>query len=88
MSIKQQSTPDSTDERNMPRSIPLWRNRDYLLLLSGQAVSTVGSQVSLVAFPLLILALTNSPAEAGLMTALRALPYAFLCLPAGALVDR
>ncbi len=88
MSIKQQPTPDSTDERNMRRSIPLWRNRDYVLLLSGQAVSTVGSQVSLVAFPLLILALTNSPAEAGLMTALRALPYAFLCLPAGALVDR
>ncbi|MHB8598773.1 MAG: MFS transporter [Ktedonobacteraceae bacterium] len=88
MSIRQHTTPDKADEQHTPRSIPLWRNRDYLLLLSGQAVSSVGSQVSLVAFPLLILALTHSPAEAGLMTALRALPYAFLCLPAGALVDR
>lgn len=91
MSTKQHTTPDTTSTTNgphMPRSMPLWRNREYVLLLSGQAVSSVGSQVSLVAFPLLILVLTNSPAEAGLMTSLRALPYAFLCLPAGALVDR
>lgn len=88
MPTKQHPTLDNANEQRVPRSIPLWRNRDYLLLLSGQAVSSVGSQVSLVAFPLLILALTHSPAEAGLMTALRALPYAIFCLPAGALVDR
>jgi MFS family permease len=58
------------------------------LLVSGQAVSSVGSQVSLAAFPLLVLALTNSPAQAGLMTALRGLPFALFCLPAGALIDR
>lgn len=67
---------------------PLWRNRDFLLLISGQTVSSVGSQVSLIAFPLLILALTNSPAQTGLMTALRGLPFALFCLPAGALIDR
>src|SRR5260221_1883346 len=70
------------------RFVPLWRNRDFLLLVSGQAVSSTGSQISLVAFPLLMLALTNSPALAGLMTALRGLPIALLCLPVGALVDR
>ena len=70
------------------RSKPLWRNRDFLLLVSGQAVSSVGSQVSLVAFPLLILALTNSPIQTGLITALRGLPFALFCLPAGALIDR
>jgi MFS family permease len=70
------------------RFVPLWRNRDFLLLVSGQAVSSTGSQISLVAFPLLMLALTNSPALAGLMTALRGLPFALLCLPVGALVDR
>ena len=68
--------------------IPLWRNRDFLLLMGGQAVSLVGSQVSLLAFPLLILALTHSPAQAGLMAAMRGLPFALFCLPAGALVDR
>ena len=69
-------------------SVPLWRNRNFLLLISGQAVSSVGSQVSLLAFPLLILALTHSPAQAGLITGLRGLAFAFFCLPAGALVDR
>jgi predicted MFS family arabinose efflux permease len=72
----------------MPSAASLWRNRDYLLLWGGQAVSTVGSQLSLLAFPLLVLSLTHSPAQAGLIGALRELPYLLLGLPAGALVDR
>lgn len=70
------------------KSDSLWRNRDYLLLWSGQIVSLVGSQVSLLAFPLLILAFTGSPAQAGFAGALRVLPYVIFGLPAGALVDR
>src|SRR5258707_6177165 len=70
------------------RFVPLWRNRDFLLLVSGQAVSSTGSQISLVAFPLLMLALTNSPALAGLMTALRGVPFVVLCLSVGGLVGR
>src|SRR5260221_3329016 len=70
------------------RFVPLWRNRDFLLLVSGQAVSSTGSQISLVAFPLLMLALTNSPALAVLITAFLGLPFSPLCLPPGALVDR
>src|SRR5215467_311391 len=67
---------------------PLWHNRDYLLLWSGQLLSTIGTQVSQLAFPLLVLALTFSPAQASIVAALRSLPFAMLCLPAGALVDR
>ncbi len=66
----------------------LWRNADYLRLWSGQVASSIGSQVSGLALPLLILALTHSPAKAGGLAALRGLPYLLLCLPAGALVDR
>jgi MFS family permease len=66
----------------------LWRNRDFMLLISGQGVSAIGTQVSQFAFPLLILGLTHSPAQTGLITALRGLPYALFSLPAGALVDR
>jgi MFS family permease len=66
----------------------LWRNRDFLLLWSGQAISTVGTQVSQLAFPLLVLFLTHSPVQAGLVGALRALPSVVLSLPAGALIDR
>jgi predicted MFS family arabinose efflux permease len=79
--IKEERTEASTP-------LPLWRNRDYLLLWGGQVVSLTGSQVSQLAFPLLILALTHSPAQAGIAAALRTIPYLFLSLPAGALVDR
>ena len=66
----------------------LWRNRDFHLLWSGQAVSVLGSNVSRLAMPLLVLALTHSPAQAGLMSAVRQAPYLLFSLPAGALVDR
>src|SRR6266516_6300693 len=73
---------------HIKRPVPLWRNRDYVLLWSGQMISSVGTRVSMLAFPLLVLAITHSPAQAGLIGAMRALPYALLILPAGALVDR
>jgi MFS family permease len=70
------------------RPASLWHNRDYLLLWSGQTVSVLGGGISGVAFPLLVLALTHSPAQAGLVGAAFGLPYLVLSLPAGALVDR
>jgi MFS family permease len=66
----------------------LWHTRDYLLLWSGQGVSTFGSRVSGVALPLLVLALTHSPAQAGFVAAVSAVPYLVLSLLAGVLVDR
>jgi len=66
----------------------LWRNGDFLLLWSGQAVSTLGSTVSTLALPLLVLALTHSPAQAGFIAAAQAIPYLVLALPAGALIDQ
>ncbi|MGH2494518.1 MAG: MFS transporter [Ktedonobacteraceae bacterium] len=76
----------SQEERGQKR--PLWRNRDFLLLWSGQNVSVLGSNVSRLAMPLLVLALTHSPAQAGLMVAVRQSPYLLFSLLAGALVDR
>ena len=70
------------------RPVSLWRNRDYLLLWLGQAVSSLGTGISQFAFPLLILALTHSFAAAGFAGALGQLPYLLFSLPAGALVDR
>jgi MFS family permease len=78
----------SKEEMKPHQSVPLWHNRDYLLLWSGQGISSIGTQVSQLAFPLLVLALTHSPAQAGFAGALRALPYLILSLPAGALIDR
>ncbi len=69
-------------------SIPLRRNREFQLLWSGQAISQLGSQVSLVAYPLLVLAVTHSPARAGLVGFATNAPVAVLALPAGWLADR
>lgn len=66
----------------------LGRNRDFMLLWSGQALSEAGSQVSTVAYPLLVLALTGSAAKAGIVGFAKMLPLALLSLPAGVLVDR
>ncbi|HEY4998429.1 MAG TPA: MFS transporter, partial [Usitatibacter sp.] len=66
----------------------LWRNRDYMLLWSGQVASTLGTTASNVVVPLLILAITSSPEAAGIAGALRALPYLVFSLPVGALIDR
>ena len=71
-----------------PADRPLRRNRDYLLLWSGQVVSTLGSTASTIIYPLLILALTDSPKAAGIAGALRAIPYLVFSLPVGALIDR
>jgi len=73
----------------MPSKTPsLWRNHDYILLWSGQVVSTVGTSASTIVYPLLILALTNSPAAAGVAGAFGTVPYIIFSLPVGALIDR
>lgn len=70
------------------RPARLWRNRDYLLLWGGQAVSSLGGATSELALPLMILGLTGSPAQAGFAAALRSLAYLLMGLPAGAFIDR
>ena len=66
----------------------LLHNRDFMLLWGGQVVSTLGSMTSHVIYPLLILALTDSPTAAGIAGALRFIPYVVFSLPVGALIDR
>lgn len=66
----------------------LWHNRDYMLLWGGQVVSTAGTGISRISLPLLILAITHSPAQAGLVGLFYFLPYLLLSLPAGGVVDR
>lgn len=82
------ATTDATSGPDRSRLDSLWRNRDYMLLWSGQCISTIGSGVSQIAYPLLILALTRSPALTGFAFATGALPYLIFSLPAGAYVDR
>ena len=67
---------------------PLWRNCDFVLLQSGQLLSALGSEATAIAYPLLALALTHSPARAGLVAFARLVPFALFQLPAGVAADR
>jgi MFS family permease len=56
--------------------------------LDCAAVSEVGTRITQLAYPLLMLDLTGSPAQAGALAAVQALPYVMFDLVAGALADR
>ena len=88
MSTSQDNSPDQRQRISSGHPKSLWRNRDYMLLWSGQALSDIGGAISELAFPLLVLAVTHSPAQAGFVAALRALPATLFSLFAGVLVDR
>ena len=63
-------------------------NRDFTLLWVGDTVSELGSQATTIAMPLLVLYLTGSAADAGLVGLARAIAYPLVALPAGAVADR
>lgn len=67
----------------------LWRHRDFMLLWTGQAVSEVGSQVTMIALPLLAaLTLHATTFEIALLSAASSAAFLLVALQAGALVDR
>ncbi|HEV2887682.1 MAG TPA: MFS transporter [Jatrophihabitans sp.] len=72
----------------MTGSALLRSNRNFLRYFLGDVVSTLGSQLSLLAFPLLVLSLGESVAEAGLLTSCSLVARLALRLPAGNLADR
>jgi MFS family permease len=76
----------STAER---RRGGLWRDRDFMKFWSAETFSLLGSQVSLVAIPLLAVAsLTASPFEMGVLNAAQFAPFLLLTLVAGVWVDK
>jgi hypothetical protein len=55
------------DATSGTQAVPLSRNRNYRLLWVSQVLSGVGVSASVIAFPLLVLALTGSAAKSGLV---------------------
>lgn len=51
-------------------------------------LSTIGSESTAIAYPLLVLAVTHSPAKAGVVGFLRILPWALFGFAAGVVTDR
>jgi hypothetical protein len=95
--ISEKEDPMPISRSNAPSQHPVvprshakspWHNRDYMLLWGGQALSDIGGAISGLAFPLLVLAVTHSPAQAGFVAAFRAVPAPLFNLFAGVIVDR
>jgi MFS family permease len=77
----------SADTGQAPRS--LLRDPDFLKLWTGQMVSAFGTQITILAVPIVAaLALKVSPFEFGLLSTIEFLPVVVLSLPAGVWVDR
>ena len=58
-----------------------------MLLQVGQLLSNAGTQSTSIAYPLLVLAVTDSAAKTGVVLFARTLPTALLALPAGLAAD-
>lgn len=67
---------------------PLRGNQDFVLLWTAGVTSALGSQLTMVAYPLLVLAGGGSATGAGLVGSAGLLVRTVLRLPAGALGDR
>jgi MFS family permease len=67
----------------------LWRHGDFLKLWSAETVSQFGTQISVLALPLVaILVLDASAFEVALLGVIDFLPFIIFTLPAGVWVDR
>lgn len=72
----------------LPPALRALRHRDFRLFWTGQLVSLVGTWMQNVGQSWLILQLTDSPFQIGLITTLQFLPMLTLSVFAGAWVDR
>jgi MFS family permease len=67
----------------------LLRHRDFVKLWSAETISQFGTQVTLLALPLIAATILNvTPFEFGLLSTIEFLPFVLLSLPAGVWVDR
>lgn len=83
-----EQTDKTTAPRRRPFSAAVWRDRDFVRLWSGQAVSQFGAQASTVVVPLLAIETLHAGADdLGVLGFLYRLP-ALLYLVAGVWVDR
>jgi MFS family permease len=86
--MNSEATVNRDENMSQVLSSPLRRNHDYIVIVVAATISIVGTKVSRIALPLLVLGLTESPMWAGLLGAAQLLPYLFVSLPAGVWVDQ
>ncbi len=72
---------------NADATEPLW-NWDFRKWFAGRTISTLGTEATAIAIPVLIFQQTGSPALTGLVSAVIVLPYLVFGLIAGGVADR
>jgi MFS family permease len=80
--------PTMTAAERAAAPVPVGRDPAFRRLLRASSVSMLGSHVTSIAYPLLVLRLTGSPLEAGWVAFGAIAPSLRVHVPAGALVDR
>ncbi len=78
----------ATQDGHDVRRVPLRRNLRFQTIWIGQTAASLGISVADVAYPLAILAITGSPARAGLFGSVQVIGQLLAGLPAGSLTDR
>ena len=70
------------------RSQSLWRHGAFMRVWAGSTISGVGDQITGLALPWLVLLLTHSPVQLGIVVGLQNLPFLLFTLIAGVYADR
>jgi len=83
-----QAKPPSGDVPSWMRGIRAFRHYNYRLYFSGQLISQIGTWMQNIAQGWLVLRLTGSAFDLGLVTALQGLPILFFTSLSGVIADR
>lgn len=87
--VGEESSPDpDPGTAASPQAASLWRNRDYMSWWAGETISLLGTYMSAVAFPLLVLFTTGSVLGAGTIAAAGRIGLLATMLWGGVLADR
>src|ERR1700719_760836 len=76
------------DEPSWMRGLRAFRHYNYRLYFGGQLISQIGTWMQNIAQGWLVLRLTGSAFDLGLVTALQGLPILFFALLGGVIADR
>lgn len=74
--------------KQVARAFPALENKSYRAYFSGQLISLIGTWLQIVSQGWLVLQLTNSALQIGIIAALSTLPSLFLTLFGGVIVDQ
>lgn len=84
----EKSLGQSTNWADRLKAFPALQNRNYRIYFFGQFVSVIGTWLQIVAQGWLVLQLTNSALQIGLVAALATIPSLLFSLIGGVIVDR